>query len=87
MSYNKYIIFLWFITPWIVLMLMRHHKQPDYGLGLIPPIIIIVSLYISNIKNILYKKILSIVLVIVCLLQYISFSYGINIGLSDLKIH
>lgn len=83
----KYIIFLWFITPWIVLMLMRHHKQPDYGLGLIPPIIIIVSLYISNIKNILYKKILSIVLVIVCLLQYISFSYGINIGLSDLKIH
>lgn len=84
----KYIILLWFIVPWIILMLMKHNRQPDYGLGLIPAIIVVISLYISNIKNKLYKTILSVILVCVCLLQYISFSYGINLDLyKKLKIN
>ena len=66
---------------------MPHHKHVDYGLGLVPVIIIIISLYIKDIKKGIYKKILSIVLIVICLLQYISFSYGINIGLQNLKIH
>lgn len=83
----KYIFLLWLIVPWLVLINMPHHKHVDYGLGLVPAIIIIISLYITDIKKRIYKKILSIVLIVICLLQYISFSYGINIGLQNLKIH
>lgn len=83
----RYVFLLWFIVPWTILMLMPHRKTPDYGLGLIPVSIIIISLYISKFKTSIYKKVLSIFLVFILLLQYISFSYGINVKLFNSKIN
>lgn len=83
----KNIFLLWFFVPWTILMFMRHHRLPDYGLGLVPIIIIVISLYISNIKKTVFKRTILIFLITICLLQYISFSYGKNMELFNLKIH
>jgi hypothetical protein len=78
----KYIILLWFFVPWSIIMLMPHHKLPEYGVGFIPAIILISVIWISNMKYKYIKKIIFLLLIVVGILQYVNFSYGIL----DLKL-
>ncbi|MDD5020512.1 MAG: glycosyltransferase family 39 protein [Endomicrobiaceae bacterium] len=74
----KHIILLWFFIPWLTIILMPHHKQAEYGVGFIPAMILISALYISNIKKLIVKKIIVAGIVLICMVQYIDFSYQIN---------
>ncbi len=74
---NKIVLLLWFIIPWITIVLMPTITLPEYGTGFIPAIVLIISIYISHV----YKKILKFLLIffvmIICSLQFLMFSYGI----------
>jgi 4-amino-4-deoxy-L-arabinose transferase-like glycosyltransferase len=70
----KYIILLWFFVPWSIIMLMPHHKLPEYGVGFIPAIILISVIWISNMKYKYIKKIIFLLLIVVGILQYVNFS-------------
>lgn len=74
-SKNKNILLLWIFVPWFIIMFMAHHKLVEYGVAFVPALILILSMFISKLK---YKKILFIIMVSVCVLQYINFSYAIN---------
>ena len=76
-SSNKWIILLWLIVPWLIILFMPHHKEPEYCLGFVPCIILLISLYISNISKPVLKKVLLIILVLLCFFQYLDFSYNI----------
>jgi hypothetical protein len=54
---------------------MPHYKETEYFLGIIPAVILIISLFISNIKNIRRKLFLIVSLTLICFLQYICFFY------------
>ncbi len=82
---NKMIMLLWIIVPWTIITFMQHYKLPEYCLGFIPGIILICSLFITNIKNI-KKNLLLISIIFICLLQYFDFSYGINTRLFNFNI-
>lgn len=74
---HKYILLLWFFIPWMIIMLMLHHKEAEYGLGFVPAMIFFCTVFISNIKNKYFKYIIVSTVVLVGILQYLNFSYGI----------
>ena len=65
---------IWFVVPWAIMTFIPQHKCPEYYLGIVPVIILMISVFIANIK----KNILLIFVIFICLLQYFNFSYGIN---------
>ncbi len=81
----KNIILLWFFVPWLIIMLMPHYKLPEYGAGFIPAMVLIGAVFLSNIVKIYLKKILIVLLIIICYLQYIDFSYGFGPNLFDMQ--
>jgi len=75
-SQNKYIFVLWIVVPWLIIMFMPHHKLAEYGVPFVPALILLVSLFVSELK---YKNILLTVITVVCIVQYIIFSYAAGI--------
>ncbi len=69
-KYKKWIMLLWLIVPWIIITLMPHYKLPEYCLGFVPAIILIISVFITNVRNI-KKFLLLFFVIIIYLLQYI----------------
>ncbi len=85
---NKLIISLWFFIPWLIMMLMPHTRFKNYGVPFAPIIILIISLFLSNIKSSLIRKTVVCTLIIVGVIQYIDFSYGVlNINLFNKDIN
>ena len=79
---NKWIIFLWFLVPWLIIIFMQHHKESEYAIGVIPALVIFSSICISNIKY-KYLKIITVIIIgIIGLNQCFSFSYGKKIKYS-----
>jgi 4-amino-4-deoxy-L-arabinose transferase-like glycosyltransferase len=76
---NKYILFSFLVFPWVILMLMPCDKIVAYGTAFIPALSIITSIGITSLPEKLRKTLLPIVITL-CILQYISFSYNINMG-------
>ena len=83
-SQNKYILLLWFFVPWLIIMFMPHHKLAEYGVPFVPALILLVSMFISNLK---YKKILMIVIMLICVAQYMFFSYAAGIDKTSNSIY
>ncbi|MBR3628444.1 MAG: glycosyltransferase family 39 protein [Elusimicrobia bacterium] len=76
---NKWIILLWFVVPWMMITFMPHYKLPEYCLGFVPAIILISSVFITNITNIKnIKKSLVLFIIIIYSFQYIYFVYSKN---------
>lgn len=86
---NKYkpLLFIWLLVPWITLLLMRHYKDSIFCMGLIPSIILISSIYITNIKRKFIKQILIYFFIVVGLLQFVEYSFNTNIGLKNLTLN
>ncbi|MFC2092174.1 ArnT family glycosyltransferase, partial [Elusimicrobiota bacterium] len=84
----KIIFILWIILPWLILIFMPHRKSTDYVLPYIPAFALISSIGFikSNIK-IKFKKITLAVLIMISTIQYLDLSYGIGIGLFNLRIN
>ena len=76
---HKYIVLIWLFAPWSMIMFMGHYKKAAYGAGFIPAIVLISAIYISNIKAIWFKKILILTILVICIFQYLDFSYNTNI--------
>ena len=72
---NKATILLWIFVPWSIIFLMPHYKVPEYLTGLIPPIVLVCSIFLAHIKRNIIKKALMIFLIIIGVVQYINFSY------------
>jgi hypothetical protein len=71
---------------------MPHHKLPEYEIGFIPAIILIISIYIGNIKIFYRKQLLIIAVSLICILQYMDFSYikkfcNLNLKYKHYKIY
>ena len=82
---NKWILILWFIVPWGIIMFMPSRKEIDYAAGFVPAMTIFASLWCSSLKKILVKKIILIFCILICLLQFLDFSFGINMKIFSLK--
>ena len=61
---DKYIFVLWFVVPWTIITFMPHAKMPEYCLGFVPCMILISSLFITNIKTVKKVLILSLIVAI-----------------------
>lgn len=83
---NKFIILLWIFIPWCLFTFMPQHNMPEYAIGFVPAIILIISVWISYFKTKIFKQIILTFIILVYLLQYIDF-YGINFKLFNLKIN
>lgn len=81
----KYLMLLWIFFPWLAIILMPHYKLPEYGAGFIPAMVLIASLYLSSIKQKYIKKTLISLLIVICSLQYLYFSYAADSSLFNLK--
>lgn len=77
---NKVTILLWLVIPWLIITFMPHHKEFEYCVGLVPVIILIISVFMSHINRYL-------VLFTICILlvQYICFFYSKNNERFDIK--
>ena len=75
-SINKIILVLYLIIPWAIVTFMPHHKEPEYNMLIVPVIILVVSLFLSN------KKLISFITIVVLLFQFIAFSYNLIPGIS-----
>lgn len=81
----KYLLLLWFFIPWSALILMSHHKQAEYGAGFIPAMILISAIYVSDLKSVHLKKTILAIIIILGIMQYIDFSYRINLGFARIS--
>lgn len=72
---NKWNILLWILIPWLIILFMPHRKEPEYNIGYIPAIILIISLFISNIKNKTIKFLVLFISIFILLLQFFNLSY------------
>ncbi len=72
---NKMIILLWFLIPWAIIMFMPHGKVSEYGAGFIPAIILIISVYLTNIKRKYIQFIILSAIISIGILQMLIFSY------------
>lgn len=77
-STNINIIFLWFFVPYFTLMFIKQCARIHHILPIVPPIIFIVSIFLSNLKNKLLKKFIISITMIVLLSQYIIFSFPLS---------
>ncbi|MDD5020839.1 MAG: glycosyltransferase family 39 protein [Endomicrobiaceae bacterium] len=77
---NKYILLMYFLFPWTILMIIPCNKIVVYGAAFIPAVSIITAIGLDFLQPKI-KKILFLTAVSICLLQYMNFSYGINLGL------
>jgi len=82
----KNIVLLWFFVPWLIIMLMPHHKLPEYGLGFIPAMILIGAILITVVRKLYIKKILVFFLITIGVFQYIQFSYSSVIKIMNMKL-
>lgn len=84
----KNVILLWFFIPWGIITFMPHIKMPEYGVGFIPAMILMGSVFISSAVNGRIKKLIIIILfIIIGVLQYIDFSFNkLNISLFKLEL-
>lgn len=84
----KFIILIWFIFPYLSIFFMKHYKSPEYCLGFVPALIVMISVFLSNINKKIIKNIILILILIIGFFQYLCFSffpkriadYGININ-------
>ena len=74
---NKHTLLLFFIFPWILLMLIPCDKSIAYGTAFIPALSVITAIGLTYIRR---KTILLFIVIILSILQYFSFSYNINLG-------
>lgn len=72
---NKMIVLLWFLIPWAIIMFMPHNKVSEYGAGFIPAMILIISVYLVNIKRRVVKFTILSVIIPIGILQMLIFSY------------
>ena len=72
---HKWCILLWITVPWLIIMFMPHHKEPEYCIGFVPAIILIIALFFSGIKNKISKIVMLLILILVLLLQFFDLSY------------
>ncbi|MDD5020648.1 MAG: glycosyltransferase family 39 protein [Endomicrobiaceae bacterium] len=72
---NKIIMLLWFLTPWTIIFFMPQHKVSEWGAGFIPAIILITSVYLSNIKIKNMKILILSLMLLIGVLQLYVFSY------------
>ena len=79
-KYNKFLLLLWFFIPYLAILLMKHFKSVEYCLGFVPALILIVSIFLSDINKKIKKKVV-ISIVIILLIQYVDFSYTKNINM------
>lgn len=82
----KQILVLWLFIPWITLLLMQHYKESIFCMGMIPPIIIISSIYITKIHKTILRQILIYIFIILGLLQFFEYSFNINVGLTKIAM-
>lgn len=82
----KFLLLLWLFAPWFILFLMKHYKDSIFCIGLIPPMILISSIYLSNMK-IIFLRVIIVIIIIIGLFQYIDYSYSIDFGLSKIKLN
>lgn len=85
-SKDKYIFILWLIVPWIIITFMPHHKKPEYCLGFVPAMILITSSFITSLRD-KKKKVLSIILITIYLVQYIFLTCAKDISSLNKKIY
>ncbi|MDD2524087.1 MAG: glycosyltransferase family 39 protein [Endomicrobiaceae bacterium] len=83
----KFLLLVWLFVPWFIIFLMKHYKDSIFCIGLIPPMILISSIYLSNIKIIFLRRTLIVLFIIIGLFQYIEYSYSIDFGLSKIKLN
>jgi hypothetical protein len=72
---NKMILLLWFLIPWAIIMFMPHNKVSEYGAGFIPAMILIISVYLTNIKRRAVQFIIMSAIISIGILQMFVFSY------------
>ena len=77
---NKIIMLLWLIIPWLIITFMPHHKEFEYCVGLIPAIVLMISVFMSKINRYL-------LLFVICVLfvQYVCFFYSKNNEVFDIR--
>lgn len=71
----KYLFLSWFIVPWSLIMFIQQAKLAEYGMGLIPVMIIISSIYLINIKSLYIKRFIKITIILICIFQFFILSY------------
>ncbi len=76
---NKHTLLLFFIFPWILLMLIPCDKSIAYGTAFIPALSVITAIGLTYLRR-KTKTILLFIVIILSILQYFSFSYNINLG-------
>jgi len=81
---NKIIILLWLLIPWGILMLIRQYKFSEYGAGFIPAMILIASVYLSNIKKNFIKSAILLLIILIGILQFYIFSYMPELKFSNI---
>lgn len=84
---HKSLLLLWLFVPWFIIFSIKHYKNSIFCIGLIPPIVLISSIYLSNIKINFLRKMLMALIIIIGLFQYIEYSYSINFGLSKIELN
>ncbi|MBR3627908.1 MAG: glycosyltransferase family 39 protein, partial [Elusimicrobia bacterium] len=87
---NKYkpVFLLLILVPWMIITFMPHHKAPEYAIGIIPIIIIFISLFISDIEKKYIKQIIICFYILILFLQFFYFSYNkdvYNFGIMSYK--
>ena len=72
---HKWCILLWIIVPWLIIMFMPHHKEPEYCIGFVPAIVLIIALFFTDIKSKISKTIMLFMVILILLLQFFDLSY------------
>lgn len=83
----KFLLLFWLFVPWGILFLIKHYKDSIFCIGLIPSMILISSIYLSNIKKIFLRRIIIGCFIVIGLFQYIDYSYSVDFGLSKIKLN
>ncbi len=71
---NKYLFVFWIIVPWLIVTFMPHHKKIEYFAGFIPAIILICSVFLTQLKGNIKRYTIGVVFFI-CIMQYFILSY------------
>ena len=72
---NKFIILIWILFPYLSIFFMKHYKSFEYCLGFVPALILIVSIFISDINKNIIRRVLLILIFIIGVFQFLYFSF------------
>jgi hypothetical protein len=75
---SKIIVLLWFFPVWLFLIFMPHRKEIVNGIAFIPAVAIISAIGINCLKSLKIKKIIIILTLTACFLQYFALMFGKN---------